>query len=90
MATSIRVATFPFRVLWRLVPLLFLPGLITFVMWSFAGWGSPVFIWPALACLVWALLMVKLWWVQTCGELRSLARGTVHIRGSRRPRRGDR
>lgn len=87
MADAVRVATFPFRVIWRLVSLLFLPTVITAVTWWIAGPGSPWFVGIALVCGLWALVLVNLWRIQTVGELRSLARGTYYVRTGRRRRR---
>lgn len=90
MATAIKIATFPFRAVFRLVKLLVLPVLVVAVSWWLIGLGAAVFWVSGVLGVVWALVMVRLWKVQVSGQLRSLARGTVHIRRSRRPRRGDR
>lgn len=88
MSAAVRVATFPFRVVWRLVSLLFLPVLVGTVTWLLAGTSSGWSVVLLLACAAWALVMVRLWWTQVTGELRSLARGTVQVSTS--GRRGKR
>ena len=80
MADAVRVATLPFRIVWRLVKVLFLPVAITALAWLIFGLGTSWFIGIALVCGLWALVLVNLWWIQTSGELRSLARGTVSVR----------
>jgi hypothetical protein len=90
MADAVRVATFPFRVVWRLVKLLFLPVVVTAVTGWIAGTDSAWFLWTALVCGLWALVLANLWRIQTVGELRSLARGTVRIDNEGRSRRGRR
>lgn len=92
MADAVRVATMPFRIVWRLVKVLFLPVLVTLLAWLIVGVDSSWFVGIALVCGLWALVLVNLWWIQTSGELRSLARGTVTVRrsGARSRRRGAR
>ncbi|WP_017974395.1 hypothetical protein [Actinopolyspora halophila] len=80
MATAVRIATFPFRVLGRLVKLLFLPVLIVAVTWLVTGVQSGWFFGVAGFCGLWTFVVVRLWWLQTVGELRSLGRGTVDVR----------
>ncbi|SDO94667.1 hypothetical protein SAMN04487905_101209 [Actinopolyspora xinjiangensis] len=80
MATAVRIATFPFRVAWRLVKLLFLPVLITGLAWMVLGVESRWFLGIAAVCGVWTAGVVRLWWLHTVGELRSLGRGTVDVR----------
>lgn len=91
MAAAMRVATFPFRAVFRLAKFLILPvGVGALFWWLASMWPT----WPLWAgvvfCAVWALLMANLWRIQMHGELRSLARGTVHIDGPRRRMRGGR
>ncbi|MEV0089129.1 hypothetical protein [Saccharopolyspora sp. NPDC050642] len=93
MADAVRVATFPFRVLFRLVRFLFLPAVFGGLsVWMYSALGAAWLLVPIGFCVVWALVMLRLWQVQTRGELRSLARGTVHVDRPRRrrSRRGDR
>ncbi|MGW1678553.1 hypothetical protein [Saccharopolyspora sp. NPDC002376] len=93
MTDAVRVATFPFRVLFRLIKFLLLPALFgALSVWLYTAIGAPWLLVPIVFCVVWALVMLRLWQVQVSGELRSLARGTVHVAGPRRRRsgRGDR
>lgn len=92
MADAVHVATLPFRSAWRLFKVLFLPAAIATLAWLVFGLGTPWFVVIALLCGLWALVLVKLWWIQTSGELRSLARGTVSVRraGARSRKRGAR
>lgn len=91
MAAAVRVATFPFRVVWRLCTLLALPVSLMALAWLVFGLASGWFFGIALFCGVWGLVMARLWWVQTTGELRSLARGTVRVGpAGRRGKRGGR
>ena len=90
MAAAVRVATLPFRAVWRLFKLMVLPAGIVAVTWLFTGAASVWFFWTVLVCGVWALVLFNLWRVQIAGELRSLARGTVHISGGRSRRGGRR
>lgn len=80
MAAAIDVALLPFRAVWRLVKLLFLPvafGAASLgLVWLGLGWCLVL----AFLCGVWAVCMSWLWWLQTVGELRELGRGTVHVR----------
>lgn len=95
MAAAVKVATFPFRALWRLFRFLVLPvGLGGVCWWVFAlsGWAWTWLLVPVVVCALWALVMAHLWKVQMRGELRSLGRGTVHVDHPRRrrSRRGGR
>lgn len=92
MADAVHVATLPFRIVWRLVKVLVLPVAITTLAWLIFGFGTSWFLGIALVCGLWALVLVNLWWIQTSGELRSLARGTVNVRrsGARSRKRGGR
>ncbi|WP_433868458.1 hypothetical protein [Saccharopolyspora sp. CA-218241] len=84
MAAAVRVATLPFRALYRLVKLLLLPVLAGAVAVWVAWLGVDWMLWLAALAGVWAAVMVRLWWVQVLGELRSLGRGTVHVRAGAR------
>ncbi|MDA3644158.1 hypothetical protein LZ318_31900 [Saccharopolyspora indica] len=93
MAAAMRVATFPFRALFRLIKFLLVPTAFgALSVWLYTALEAPWLLVLIVLCAVWALVMLRLWQVQVAGELRSLARGTVHVAGShrRRPRRGDR
>lgn len=82
MAAAVRVATLPFRALFRLIKLLFLPvGMGALTLWiGLSGWSWAL--WATAVMAVWAWVMTRLWWTQVRGELRSLARGTVDVHRS--------
>lgn len=89
MAAAVRVVTFPFWAVWRLITLLLLPvvfGAVSVWLWSL-GW-TWAFV-PFVLCAAWMSVMAKLWLTQVRGVLRSLGRGTVRVRSMSR-QRGDR
>ncbi|MEV6226535.1 hypothetical protein AB0L88_01430 [Saccharopolyspora shandongensis] len=93
MADAVKVATLPFRALFRLIKFLLLPALFgALSVWLFSVLDAPWLLVLIGFCAVWALVMIRLWTVQVRGELRSLARGTVHVDRPRRRRlrRGER
>lgn len=93
MADAVKVATLPFRALFRLVKLLLLPVVFGGLsVWLYSALEAAWLLVPIVFCVVWALVMLRLWQVQVSGELRSLARGTVQVdhprHGRRRSKRG--
>lgn len=94
MGTAVGLLRMPFSAAWSLVKLLFLPVLLVAAAGLVLGTGSVWFGAVVLVCALWVLALVRLWWLQLRGVLRSLARGTVHVdglsarRGGRRRRRG--
>jgi hypothetical protein len=95
MATAVTLLTLPFRAAWSLLRLLFLPVAVVAAAGLLLGPGSVWFGGLVLLCGLWALVLVRLWWLQLRGVLRSLARGTVQVAGPgrarpRRRRRGAR
>ncbi len=87
MATAVRLLTLPFTAAWSLLRLLFLPVAVVAAAGLVLGTGSVWFAGSVLLCGLWALLLVRLWWLQLRGVLRSLARGTVQVDGLGRGRR---
>lgn len=90
MGTAVGLLRLPFTAAWSLVKLLFLPVVLVAAAGLVLGTGSVWFGAVVLVCGLWALALVRLWWLQLRGVLRSLARGTVHVAGlgGRRRRRG--
>ncbi|WP_243790174.1 hypothetical protein [Saccharopolyspora gloriosae] len=80
MAEAVDVALLPIRLGWRLVKLLLLPVLFGAGSIGLALLGMDWMFVVAVLCAVWGLIMARLWWLQLVGELRSLGRGTVHVR----------
>lgn len=91
MAAAMRVATFPFRTLFRLIKFLVVPTAFgALSVWLYTVLDQSWLLVLIGLCVLWALVMLRLWKVQVTGELRSLARGTVHVASPRRRPRGGR
>jgi hypothetical protein len=90
MGTALGLLTLPFRAAWSLVKLLALPVLIVAVAALVLDTGSAWFGGVLAVCGLWALALVRLWRLRLRGELRSLARGTVHVDGRGGRERGRR
>lgn len=79
MPSTLALLAWPFLAAWRLIKLLFLPVGIGTGVWMLADPG-PFLTTALIVCGVWALLMLRLWFITTRGRLRSLGRGTFKLR----------